>query len=42
MTAVIANWRWAMLDASAPDLGQTAVGVSVALVIFFGGLAIFR
>ena len=25
MTAVIAGWRWAMLDASTPDLGQTAV-----------------
>jgi len=42
MTAVIANWRWAMLGASAPDLGQTAVGVAVALVVFFGGLAVFR
>jgi homopolymeric O-antigen transport system permease protein len=42
MTAVIAGWRWAVLDASQPDLGQTAVGVSVALVLFFGGLAIFR
>ena len=38
MTAVIADWRWAMLDASTPDLGQTAVGVAVALVVFFGGL----
>ena len=36
------GWRWAMLDASAPDLGQTAVGVGVALVVFFGGLAVFR
>ena len=42
MTAVIANWRWATLDAAAPDPGQTAVGVAVALVLFFGGLAIFR
>jgi lipopolysaccharide transport system permease protein len=42
MTAVIAGWRWAVLDASQPDLGQTAVGVSVALVLFFGGLAVFR
>ena len=42
MTAVIAGWRWAMLDASMPDLGQTAVGVAVALALFIGGLAVFR
>ncbi len=42
MTAVIAGWRWAVLDANAPDLGQTAVGVSVAIVLFVGGLAVFR
>jgi lipopolysaccharide transport system permease protein len=42
MTAVIAGWRWAMLDASTPDLGQTAVGIAVAIVVFLGGLAVFR
>lgn len=42
MTAVIAGWRWAMLDAAAPNLGQTAVGVAVAVALFFGGLAVFR
>lgn len=42
MTAVIAGWRWAMLDAAAPNLGQTAVGVAVASVLFVGGLAVFR
>jgi lipopolysaccharide transport system permease protein len=42
MTAVIAGWRWAMLDAAAPNPGQTAIGVSVAIVLFFGGLAVFR
>ena len=42
MTAVIAGWRWAILDAAAPNLGQTAIGVGVALVLFFGGLAVFR
>jgi lipopolysaccharide transport system permease protein len=42
MTAVIAGLRWAALDASAPNLGQTAVGVGVALVLFFVGLAVFR
>jgi lipopolysaccharide transport system permease protein len=42
MTAVIAGWRWAMLDASTPDPGQTAVGIGVATVLFLGGLAVFR
>ena len=42
MTAVIAGWRWAVLDASQPDLGQAAVGVAVALALFFVGLAEFR
>ena len=42
MTAVIAGWRWAVLDASAPNLGQTAVGVAVAAALFIGGLAVFR
>jgi lipopolysaccharide transport system permease protein len=42
MTAVIAGWRWAVLDASQPDLGQLAVGVAVALALFFVGLASFR
>ncbi len=42
MTAVIAGWRWAVLDASAPDPGQTAVGVGVAAALFVVGLAVFR
>jgi lipopolysaccharide transport system permease protein len=42
MTAVISGWRWAVLDANAPQLGQTALGVGVAIVLFVGGLAIFR
>jgi lipopolysaccharide transport system permease protein len=42
MTAVIAGWRWAMLDAAAPNVGQTAIGVGVAIVLFVGGLAVFR
>jgi len=42
MTAVIAGWRWAMLDAAAPNPGQTAIGVGVAALLFFGGLAVFR
>lgn len=42
MTAVISGWRWAMLDASAPNPGQTALGVAVAAALFLGGLAVFR
>jgi lipopolysaccharide transport system permease protein len=42
MTAVIAGWRWAMLDAATPNPGQTAIGVAVAIVLFVGGLAVFR
>lgn len=42
MTAVIAGWRWAVLDASAPDPGQTAVGIGVAFALFVVGLAVFR
>jgi lipopolysaccharide transport system permease protein len=42
MTAVIAGWRWAMLDAAAPNPGQTAIGVAVAIALFLGGLAVFR
>jgi lipopolysaccharide transport system permease protein len=42
MTAVITGWRWAVLDAAAPDPGQTAVGVAVGIALFLGGLAVFR
>jgi lipopolysaccharide transport system permease protein len=42
MTGVIAGWRWAILDANAPNPGQLAVGVSVAIVLFVVGLAVFR
>ena len=42
MTGVISGWRWAMLDAAPPDLDKLAVGVAVALVLFLGGLAVFR
>jgi homopolymeric O-antigen transport system permease protein len=42
MTSVIAGWRWAVLDASRPNMGQVAVGVTVACVLFFVGLATFR
>jgi lipopolysaccharide transport system permease protein len=42
MSAVIAGWRWGLLGEAPPQLGQTAVSVAVALVLFFGGLAVFR
>jgi len=42
MTSVIAGWRWAVLDASPPQLGQVAVSVAVAVALFVVGLATFR
>jgi lipopolysaccharide transport system permease protein len=42
MTTVIAGWRWAMLDASTPHVGQTAIGIGVAATLFLVGLAVFR
>ena len=42
MSAVIAGWRWAILGEAAPQLGQTAVSVAVAILLFAGGLTVFR
>ena len=42
MASVIAGWRWAVLDASQPNMGQVAIGVAVACVLFVIGLATFR
>jgi homopolymeric O-antigen transport system permease protein len=42
MTAVISGWRWAVLGAPEPVWGQIAVGVTVAVILFVGGLAVFR
>jgi homopolymeric O-antigen transport system permease protein len=42
MTAVISGWRWAVLDANAPELGQTLVGFAVGILVFVCGLAVFR
>jgi lipopolysaccharide transport system permease protein len=42
MTSVISGWRWSLLDAPAPNLGQVAVGVAVAVVVLLVGLAFFR
>jgi lipopolysaccharide transport system permease protein len=42
MSAVIAGWRWGLLGEAAPQLGPTAVSIAVALLLFVGGLAVFR
>jgi ABC-type polysaccharide/polyol phosphate export permease len=42
MTTVITGWRWAVLDAPAPDPAQAAVGFAVGGVLFLFGLAVFR
>jgi lipopolysaccharide transport system permease protein len=42
MTTVIGGWRWAVLDAQAPDPGQAAVGFAMGIVVFLVGLAVFR
>jgi lipopolysaccharide transport system permease protein len=42
MTTVIAGWRWAVLGTPAPDPGQAALGVTVAIVLLAAGLAYFR
>jgi lipopolysaccharide transport system permease protein len=42
MSNIIAGWRWAMLGETAPQLGQTAVSVAVAILLFAGGLTVFR
>jgi lipopolysaccharide transport system permease protein len=42
MAGVIAGWRWALLGEATPNWGQMAVSVSVGIIIFVSGLAIFR
>jgi lipopolysaccharide transport system permease protein len=42
MSSVIAGWRWAILGETAPHWGQMTVSVSVAILIFSLGLAVFR
>ena len=42
MSTAITGWRWAMLGEVAPNWGQAAVSASVAALLFFGGLAVFR
>lgn len=42
MTAVISGWRWAVLGGAPPHWGQAAIGAAVGVVVFLGGLAVFR
>ena len=42
MSSVIAGWRWAIIGEAEPNWGQTAVSVSVAMLLFGLGLAVFR
>ena len=42
MTGVISGWRWAVVDANAPDWGQMSVSVAMAAAAFVVGLVIFR
>ena len=42
MAGVISGWRWAILGEAEPNWGQMAVSVSVAIMIFTLGLAVFR
>jgi lipopolysaccharide transport system permease protein len=42
MTAVISGWRWAVLDAPAPNVEQTALGFAIGMLVFVVGLGVFR
>lgn len=42
MAGVIAGWRWALLGEAEPNWGQMTVSVSVTLLLFVVGLAVFR
>jgi lipopolysaccharide transport system permease protein len=42
MSGVIAGWRWAVIGEAAPHWPQMAVSIAVALLLFAGGLAVFR
>jgi lipopolysaccharide transport system permease protein len=42
MAGVIAGWRWALLGEAEPNWGQMTVSVSVTLLLFVLGLAVFR
>jgi lipopolysaccharide transport system permease protein len=42
LTAVVAGWRWTILDGPQPVLGQLAVSCGVAALLFIAGVAYFR
>jgi lipopolysaccharide transport system permease protein len=42
MTGVISGWRWAVVDANAPNWGQVAVSAAMGVGAFIVGLAVFR
>jgi lipopolysaccharide transport system permease protein len=42
ITTVVTGWRWCLLDGPPPVPGQALLGVAVALVMLFLGLAYFR
>ena len=42
ITSVVSGWRWSLLSGPAPDPGQVAVGVTVALLLLIAGLTFFR
>jgi homopolymeric O-antigen transport system permease protein len=42
LTAVVAGWRWTVLKGPEPVLGQLALSVGVALLVFVAGIAYFR
>src|SRR5262249_33992703 len=42
ITSVVVGWRWALLSGPTPNAGQVAVGVTVAILLFLGGLTFFR
>ena len=42
MSGVIAGWRWAIIGEATPHWPQMAVSVAVGLLLFVGGLAVFR
>lgn len=42
MSGVLDGFRWAMLGTTAPDPGQFALSVGVAVVLFAGGVVFFR
>jgi lipopolysaccharide transport system permease protein len=42
ITSVVEGWRWALLSGPTPSAGHVAVGVTVAILLFLGGLTFFR